>query len=121
MSVISEEIHFLRELGSDPEIDMFGIKELQDAFNEAADTIEMLSKQSTTNDPKQWIPCSEKFPNITVNDSYSDDVLTVLKWYDGDITYSVGWYNKSGCWNEDSKNCEVIAWMPIPTLYKERT
>ena len=66
-----------------------------------------------------WIPCSERSPEISIGDRCSEDVITVLKWYDGDITYSIGWYNKSGSWNEDCDNCKVIAWMPLPEPYKE--
>lgn len=65
-----------------------------------------------------WIPCSERSPEISIGDRCSEDVITVLKWYDGDITYSIGWYNKSGSWNEDCDNCKVIAWMPLPEPYK---
>ena len=67
---------------------------------------------------REWIPCSERLPEITKHGRYSEDVITVLKWYDGDITYSVGWYNKCGAWNEDCDNCKVIAWQPLPEPYK---
>lgn len=127
MSLISEQIQKLRDLAEDPEIDMYGIKELNDAFKQAADTIETLSaKLASANMERSsayynggWIPCSERLPEITIEDRYSEDVLTVLKWYDGDITYSVGWYNKNRVWDEDCENCKVIAWRPLPEPYRE--
>lgn len=38
-----------------------------------------------------WIKCEDRLPTITVEDRYSDDVITVLKWYDGDITECHHW------------------------------
>ncbi len=127
MSLISEQIQKIKDLADDPKIDMYGIKELNDAFKQAADIIETLSAKLTSANMEHssayyndgWIPVSEKLPDITIEDKYSEDVLTVLKWYDEDITYSVGWYNKSGVWNEDCENYKVIAWMPLPKPYKE--
>lgn len=85
------------------------------SFNEAIETaMDNVRKRNTS-----WISCTEKLPDITIDSKYSEDMLTALKWYDGEITYSVGWYNKSGSWNEDCKNCKVIAWQPLPEVYKE--
>lgn len=128
LSLISEQIQKLRDLADDLEIDMYGIRELNDICKEAADTIETLSaklasanmERSSAHYNGGWIPVSEKLPEITIEDKYSKDVLTALKWYDGDITYSVGWYNKSGVWNEDYENCKVVAWMPLPNEYEEK-
>ena len=67
-----------------------------------------------------WVPCSERLPELTEGTEcfkQSKCCLTTLKWWDGDMTESVGWYNQSGVWNEDSKNCKVIAWMPLPQPY----
>ena len=69
-----------------------------------------------------WIPCSERLPELTEGTEYfkqSKCCLVALKWWDGDITESVAWYNQSGVWNEDSKNCKVIAWQPLPAPFKE--
>ena len=67
-----------------------------------------------------WIKCEDRLPTITVENRFSDDVITALKWYDGDITYSVGWYNKkSGSWNEDCENRKVIAWQPLPEPFTD--
>ena len=69
-----------------------------------------------------WIPCSERLPELTEGTEcfkQSKCCLVALKWWDGDITESVAWYNQSGVWNEDSKNCKVIAWQPLPAPYTE--
>ena len=69
-----------------------------------------------------WIACSERLPELTEGTEYfkqSKCCLVALKWWDGDITESVAWYNQSGVWNEDSKNCKVIAWQPLPAPYTE--
>lgn len=60
----------------------------------------------------QWIPCSERFPKIKEGEYCSDCVLVTLKWWDGELSETVGWYNNTGIWNEDGKMCKVIAWMP---------
>lgn len=70
------------------------------------------------NQPKvgEWIPADN--PPKTFNDrGQSEDVLLKLKWFDGDISYCVGWYSKSVGWTDDSENTEVIAWMPLPSPY----
>lgn len=72
--------------------------------------------------PTGWISVSERLPELTEGTEcfkQSKCCLVALKWWDGDITESVAWYNQSGVWNEDSKNCKVIAWMPLPAPFKE--
>ncbi len=127
LRLINEQIQKLRDLADEPEIDMYGIKELNDAFKQFADTIETLSAKLVSANMERssayynggWIPVSERLPEITIEGRYSEDMLTVLKWYDGDITYNVGWYNINGVWNEDCENCKVIAWMPLPEPYQK--
>lgn len=65
-----------------------------------------------------WIPVEEGLPNWEIEDDYTEDVHTVLQWWDGDITYGVGWYRKNFGWSEDGVNCKVIAWMPIAPYQK---
>ena len=70
-----------------------------------------------------WIPCSERLPELTEGTEcfkQSPCCLTTLKWWDGDMTESIGWYNQSGVWNEDSKNCKVVTWMPLPPKYQPK-
>ena len=121
MSMITELVQELREKAFFRTAD-----NVYNLLDKAADTIEELSaKLQSANMERSsqyynggWIPCEDRLPEITVNDMFSEDVLTVLKWHDEDITYNVGWYNKTGSWNEDNKNCKVIAWMPLPEPYK---
>ena len=62
----------------------------------------------------EWIPADN--PPKTFNDrGQSEDMLLKLKWFDGDISYCVGWYSESVGWSDDSENTEVIAWMPLPS------
>lgn len=83
--------------------------------NELAEEMGVAKNAMTT-----WIPCSERLPELTEGtESFKQSkcCLTTLKWWDGDMTESIGWYNQSGVWNEDSKNCKVIAWQPLPQPY----
>ena len=64
------------------------------------------------NSAKNWIPCSERLPDIKEGKYASDCVLVTLKWWDGEISETVGWYNRTGTWSEDGKMSKVIAWMP---------
>ena len=80
-----------------------------------------LSETLTSSDG--WISVSERLPELTEGTEYfkqSKCCLVTLKWWDGDMTESVGWYNQSGVWNEDSKNCKVVAWMPLPEPFKPK-
>ena len=63
-------------------------------------------------DNSKWIPCSERLPEIKDGEYCSDCVLVTLKWWDGELSETIGWYNNTGIWNEDGKMCKVIAWMP---------
>lgn len=65
-----------------------------------------------TNVGGKWIPCSERLPDIKEGKYASDCVLVTLKWWDGEISETVGWYNRTGTWSEDGKMSKVIAWMP---------
>ena len=65
-----------------------------------------------TNVGGKWIPCSERLPDIKEGKYASDCVLVTLKWWDGEISETVGWYNRTGTWSEGGKMCKVIAWMP---------
>ena len=76
---------------------------------------EIIEEQPTATDinvGSKWIPCSERLPEIKDGEYCSDCVLVTLKWWDGELSETVGWYNNTGIWNEDGKMCKVIAWMP---------
>ena len=88
------------------------------AYDVVQDCIAMVENQ-----PKaDWIPCEERLPELdegTESFKQSKCCLVALEWWDGEITEEVGWYNQSGVWNQDSKNCKVIAWQPLPAPYKK--
>lgn len=70
-----------------------------------------------------WISVDDALPELTEGTEcfkQSPCCLVTLKWWDGDMTESVGWYNQSGVWSEDSKNCKVVAWMPLPPKYQPK-
>ena len=60
----------------------------------------------------KWIPCSERLPDIKDGKYTSDCVLVTLKWWDGEISETVGWYSRTGTWSEGGTMSKVIAWMP---------
>lgn len=87
------------------------------------DVIEKLVDDGSCKSVMSWMPV-DRPPNILDEHGNSEDVLVKLKWYDGDITYCVGWYSERYGWSEDSKYVETIAWMPLPwmklsELYRE--
>lgn len=85
------------------------------------DVSELLGESEQVNDG--WISVEDKLPELTEGTEcfkQSKCCLTTLRWWDGDMTESVGWYNQSGVWNEDSKNCKVVAWMPLPPKYQPK-
>lgn len=86
---------------------------------ETAGILNLINKQPKVG---EWIPCnSGKLPKLTEGTEgfkQSPCCLVAVKWWDGDITESVGWYNQSSEWSVDSSFCKAIAWMPLPEPYK---
>ena len=69
---------------------------------------------------QEWISVKDRLPELTEGTEcykQSPCCLVTLQWWDGEMSESIGWYNQSGEWNEDSKNCKVIAWQPLPKAY----
>lgn len=106
MDLISREalLKSIREASTSPlnEWDTMGVLKIVNEQPSATDT----------NVGGKWIPCSERLPEIKDGEYCSDCVLVTLKWWDGELSETVGWYNNTGIWNEDGKMCKVIAWMP---------
>ena len=72
---------------------------------------------------QEWISVNDRLPELTEGtEAYKQSpcCLVALQWWDGEISESIGWYNQSGEWNEDSKNCKVIAWQPLPKAYQPK-
>ena len=70
-----------------------------------------------------WIPVSERMPEepygclVTVED---EEPMTG-QWFENILPYFVGWDGER--WNDsDGEQCpfEVIAWMPLPNVYRDR-
>ena len=138
MSMISELVGKLREFSDDctaPVTEKRKHSSLYSAYlaEQAADMIEELSAKVARQNMERssqyygggWIPCSERLPEITAigygdNKVYSEDMLVALRWYDGDVTIETGWCNRNGTWSNDSKNCKVIAWQPLPPKYEPK-
>ena len=124
MSLTSKQIDELRAYAK-------GRKgELAKLINDAADTIEMLSAKLHASQMERssqyyhggWIPVSEKLPEkpfgclVTVWDT---NPITMDE-FENILPYFVGWDGEQ--WNDcDGEQCpfEVIAWMPLPSTYRE--
>lgn len=77
-------------------------------------TVEELRNES------QWIPCSERMPEINTY------VLATTVWGDVTIAERLGaistydnydWFTCEG--NNNAENEDILAWMPLPEPYKE--
>ena len=66
----------------------------------------------------EWIPCSERLP---------EDIKTVLVTIEESKEPMLGWYGNKFGWRivaaefANIKDFTVLAWMPLPELYKEET
>lgn len=82
------------------------------AYRNAIEIVNQLAEEYNNG----WISVDDALPELTEGTEYfkqSPCCYVTLKWWDGDVTESVGWYNQSGVWNDDSERCKVIAWKPI--------
>lgn len=84
-----------------------------EAFAECADMVE----DAPTIEPEQrWIPCSERVPE--------EDEQVLVYLYDSPY---IAWIDSNGEWNtedftldkEEDREDKPIAWMPMPTPYRE--
>ena len=116
--MINDQIYMLRALA----MTYHGWQPIESALSNAADTIEVLSKE-------QWIPCDERLPQTGMS-----DVLVTYKamidggTHDGEYITSVGigiYSNYHKQWNIKTilriKNdgVKILAWQPLPPSYKE--
>ena len=79
-----------------------------EVLNGMADTIAELERKLAE---REWIPCSERLPDVDV------EVLTTTDWSE----VLIAWLRKGGAWETDEyilASDEILAWMPLPTPYK---
>lgn len=100
MSMISEQVKYLREFGC------FGT--VKQTMSEAADTIESLSAKLEAANGGGWIPCSERLPeeNQNVIACFVHGTVTELAFYNGKF---------NGVYSYDKK--VIVAWQPLPEAY----
>ena len=111
-----------RELWNDKPVE---VQEMDlESFNRDIRTIRdyILQLEEKATQPKvgEWIPCSERMPELDEGcESFKQSrcCLCAVKWWDGEIAEDIGWYNQTGVWNLDSDNRKVIAWMPLPDAF----
>ena len=107
--------------------DQFGVVSFQgkseDFSKGVAFILEKIDEAPTVEIP-QWIPCSERLPEIRsdLNSRTSDTVFVCLE----NRTMHMAFYCEDGVWRfcESGEAKEpmwdkVIAWMPLPERYKE--
>lgn len=90
-------------------------KEIDRAYQDVCQEVKELRRR------QQWIPCSDKFPETVGR------YLVTAVWEDGDFKkHSVydAVYGSDGIWHVQDyapAPYKVVAWMPLPELYKEES
>ena len=87
------------------------VVETEEEFNELNKRLELAEKM-------QWIPCSERLPEIREGLYSSNCVLTTMVSAGGSSFVCVGFYHKGIGWINGINDEKVIAWMPLPEPYK---
>ncbi len=101
----------------------------------AADTIEVLSSKTTSQNGDGWIPVGDRLPkeheerteildlifNVIQSCKVSDLVLVTVYDSDQDKTFVSDDCTVDGKWANYSGNCyEVLAWQPLPPAYEPK-
>lgn len=116
MSMISVLTEKLRELENDPEIDCYGIRELNNICAQAADTIEALSaKLAAANMERSdryysggWIACEDRLPEE------GKEVLVYLKQGRMTVAARIG---KEWVRPDETRTAIVVSWRELPEPY----
>lgn len=87
----------------------------REAFDMAIDLIKEAKSVSTINTMPNWIPCSERLPELK-----TECLITYLSW-SGDPVIDIDSYDYDGEDGWFSHMDKVIAWMPLPEPYEERS
>lgn len=104
----------------DPEISDFGRWQHSNGFNTALVAVECDLDKVPSVTPKQpgWIPCNERLPGkdesfyVLCCDKYGEIMIgNVFECYDGETPYSAE--------SENEYMYDCVAWMPLPTPYRE--
>lgn len=113
MSMISEQVKRLRERAKRIIECGFSQDGAARDLNDAADTIEELSKKLAVGNGN-WIPCSERLPDSSedVNITTRSSVVGIGSFFE-EANEWMQWYCGGGI------AADVIAWMPLPEPYKE--
>lgn len=129
MCMISVLVEKLRELGNDPEIDCYGINELNNVCVQAADIIEALSVKLDAANRGGWIDFNNKLPKneekvlLSKNGKTLQDLFEfyfpdencedcdVMGFLEGESSYYDGFTILNG--NKDN-----IKWQPLPEPYR---
>lgn len=107
------------------------------SVNEIGDSMATLRWLTKKADSFEWIPVTERLPeehDSIFADLYGTDkwdsklwravsnrVIVTIKYDDGTRIVKES-YTYDGKWAEEkrSRNCKVVAWMPMPKAYKEQ-
>jgi len=128
MSMITEQVHYLRSLAADCQ---YGDDEVRTAIDAAADTIEMLSEKlqaanmkRSAEDCVEWI--TDRFPTKEeCTNNKKEFAVTVdangMKTLVMDFEYETvrGKEVARWKWRDRLSPWEVIAWRPLPEPYHE--
>lgn len=107
-------------------IDADILKELIDGgydidFSEVLETkkalLNMIDYQDTVQSEPHWIPCSERLPEHDGEPYLVTDYCEQINCKRMHISYC--YMKREGFWSDVPIGYKVIAWMPLPELYKE--
>ena len=93
------------------------------------DVARIITEMPTIDPQPQWIPVSERLPEICEKDvngmvTFSKQVWACQKYGDGFLWQAIDQYASFGGWlseipiDDPMERCEVVAWMPLPEPYK---
>ena len=88
-----------------------------------SDVIAMLEQLPSEQSEPNWIPCSERLPEICAN-GLSKLVWACERYGDGTMWQSIDQCTADGAWmsevpfDDPCDRCKVIAWMPLPEPYQ---
>lgn len=129
VSMISEQVKNLREIADRVKKDNYLM--VARILNEAADTIEALSEKlsaknmerSEENYRGEWIPCSERLPNIEdLHEKSIEDCKSYLIQRNCgviDVAHYIKVYGKPYFSSHALEIADVIAWQPLPEPYNQ--